>query len=211
VGNFPTYEKIIKNVTEIVDILDVIIRVNLDNFNIRNLEKFLDHIEKLNLKEKINIYISFVKPNKTYKSQCLSEKVVHVTQLDIVKKILSRGFRYAFLIYEDYYCGAVYNNNLTIDTKGNIYKCPLQIYDEKEIVGNVKSGIIKSKNEKWIDFNIFENEMCTNCKVFPLCRGGCPKKLINDKKVDCSYLKYNLKKYLEIYFERSVNKDVYNS
>ena len=74
-GKKPTFERIIKNLTENVDVLpDIALRVNVDKDNIGRVEEVKALFSDEKLREKIHVYIAMVDAiNGTYdKGECLS-------------------------------------------------------------------------------------------------------------------------------------------
>jgi len=75
------------------------------------------------------------------------------------------------------YCTARTNNNLVIGPNQNIYKCWEHIGDTSYIIGNIenKNHPINFNEAKWKIIGGFNfNNKCLNCKLLPVCLGGCP-------------------------------------
>ena len=80
------------------------------------------------------------------------------------------------------------------------YKCwndigNLQFKYDNVIEANKKGTNLLNKNA--LDFlsKSFPEE-CVNCKVLPVCMGGCIKKRVIENRKSCSPIKYNLDDYV---------------
>ncbi|MFG6323813.1 MAG: SPASM domain-containing protein [Lachnospiraceae bacterium] len=54
---------------------------------------------------------------------------------------------------------------------------------------------------KWYSWTKFDNPECKECKVLPICMGGCPLHTIDEKLNDdykCSTYKYNMESMLNL-------------
>lgn len=74
------------------------------------------------------------------------------------------------------FCGAEHANSLVIYPNGDLHKC----YDCDEYkIGNVETGIASTDLEKhnmsfWLNNSPFKDDECKECKILPICMGGCP-------------------------------------
>lgn len=71
-----------------------------------------------------------------------------------------------------------------------------------EIIGDVFNGVQLNKNHtKWLDFDPFSIEKCSECRILPLCLGLCPQKTMDDPSFrTCATLKYTLVEDLKVYY-----------
>ena len=74
-------------------------------------------------------------------------------------------------------CNALRNFDFTINTDGGIYKCPVELNDTFNCIGNVRDGIeVNSSYLKWMTYNpTFTNVNCAQCQYYPICAGLCLK------------------------------------
>ncbi len=110
-------------------------------------------------------------------------------------------------------CGATSPRGLVIEPDGSIQKCYELVGDKTTIIGSIldenknnnKLEPLCLKNlSEWHTWSPFNNADCIDCKVLPLCLGGCPYYSINeeieskhkDRSSKCSSIKYNLDKVL---------------
>lgn len=94
-------------------------------------------------------------------------------------------------------------NSFAIDAEGYLYKCLEFVGKPTMSVGNLlKHNMSLSKlAECSFSCSAFENEECRNCKVFPICGGGCPTDRLNEmgkNQHSCSFYKEFVSDYLSI-------------
>lgn len=94
-------------------------------------------------------------------------------------------------------CMACNIMGIAVDEKGGLYKCWENVGDEREYFGHL-SDYIESPENPMLDYNVLDkylgevwpenDEKCMNCKVLPICHGGCPRKVIYFSKRKCKQL-----------------------
>lgn len=173
-----TFEKVINNIKELIqeEIL-VIIRLNVDK---NNVESIIDTIHFLNTNIGKSDYL-LIYPAPIYSCGAIDEKIIQNNKLDeafsgIYDALIETGYyRSVFdiaLNYVDSSCSAVYLNSFSIAPNGKIYKCQHFIGDESQIIGDVKGGLVYNRcYAKWVEAEL--NEKCMQCKLLPMCQGGC--------------------------------------
>ncbi len=71
-------------------------------------------------------------------------------------------------------CTGVCNNNVTIDSLGDIYVCHRLLGKGQEFTsGNVKDGLENNEIKKFFQGTGLSYKECSSCKLLPLCQGGC--------------------------------------
>ncbi|BBE29895.1 radical SAM/SPASM domain Clo7bot peptide maturase [Tepiditoga spiralis] len=198
-----SFDKIIQNIKEINDIINVIVRVNLDKNNVNYFDNLLDYLEEEGLKDKIFIYFSIIKdPNPINEQLCYKTTEVSDLEINLMRKIMKRKFKLATSLLEgNGYCTGMNNNFYIIDPAGDLYKCPMQIGKKEDSIGNIIKGIDFDKNAKWLAYDYFLDSKCKECNLLPLCRGGCPSEKMKNNSNDCFTFKYNIKERLNLFFE----------
>jgi uncharacterized protein len=72
----------------------------------------------------------------------------------------------------------------SIDPLGNLYLCS-HSYSPQEAIGHVAQAMSpKSVSDycKWMTTTPFDDEVCVDCRVLPLCRGSCRQARFNGKR-----------------------------
>lgn len=168
------FEKIIKN----IDLLEknhinVNIRLNCDGTNFENMKMLIEFLGyKYTKSYYVNVYAyPLYGCYKKSKNKSDSENILDKNAfLEIVTLLIKNGLLKVpnFKIRKNS-CGATHLNSFFILPNGNLVKCMM---DTNDTVGNVFTGVkLNDSYFKWCDFNI-PNE-CLNCKILPLCQGGC--------------------------------------
>lgn len=101
------------------------------------------------------------------------------------------------------FCMAQNINGFAIDEQGYLYKCWEAIGYGAKSFGNVRDFDILRESEgdmgAWDAYfeTLFpeSDRECMDCKVFPVCKGGCPHKRLLGKRT-CLPLKYDLDGYV---------------
>lgn len=185
-----TFNDILKNIVIASKHLNVIIRLNIDKFNISCLEDLFDTISKTDI-NKDNIQL-FCKPvictqARQPRNDTFSHKEFYLVELKLLKLAEKYNLPYAFhwgIRGKNTRCA--YNNlqGFYITPSLNLYKCPIfidnDINDTSHSVGHIsESGdmIISNHEElnKCLKYSPFDHEECLKCKVLPICHGKCVK------------------------------------
>jgi uncharacterized protein len=116
-------------------------------------------------------------------------------------------------------CTAVRQHSFVIGPQGHLFKCELGIHDVREAVGVVpgsdaaravaprpRKGLpvvgqaVGSRAHDWDRYNPFDNAKCSSCQFAPLCKGGCPKRILEDDvelmQQTCDYWDHNIERFV---------------
>ncbi|HBV96361.1 MAG: hypothetical protein JL50_19430 [Peptococcaceae bacterium BICA1-7] len=203
-----TYDAILKNLQEASRYLRINIRINIDSENEVNYLELLDDLELYNLKDKADIHIGMVEPVGFARvcadttSKCLDDEKMAEYQRHFYSTATQRGFSAQFyLVPANVFglCAAEIDNSFVVEPDGSLHKCWVTVGDEKERVGNIRTGVPQSTQLlKWVSFDPTIYEECRECRVLPLCFGNCVYRA--QESVDglhCGMWKYKLEKVLE--------------
>lgn len=180
-----SFWEIINNIQIVTDEgIKVNCRINLDKTNKDGVERLLPLLGTKNFKH-FEISFGHILPLGTndawskdvcYTSEEFSKVVEELGKLSD-KCNLRKPLDYPFYPRPtNNFCGACQINSYVIHPNGDVYKC----YDCPEYkIGDVFNGISKTMVDKnnyahWITYSPFDDDECRNCKVLPLCMGGCP-------------------------------------
>lgn len=101
------------------------------------------------------------------------------------------------------FCEAARKNSFCFDEKGLLYKCWNDIGNAAHSYGSVSdylNGCLNYKTNHALEYlgDSFpdDDDECLNCKLLPLCMGGCITKRIFEKKKACIPIKYNIEDYI---------------
>lgn len=194
-----TYEKIVSNIKENIEILPKInIRINLDKNNKHTFFEVINEFK--NIKDNISIYLAKVDNNNdTYKDNlCINniEYLESILQSNICMNM--SNINTILISNKSVYCNAQLYYSIVIDNQGYMYKCWTDIGYSNRSFGNIKklSDINNTKFSEYFEIDPFSDKECLNCKYLPLCIGGCPYQFKNRNKRQCTFIKNNLRKVL---------------
>lgn len=97
---------------------------------------------------------------------------------ELSQKAIKQGYNlFDHLLFRSnfYACYAQKEHTYTIDTKGNLLKCTVALYDEENKIGNLDSFVIDDQKQKlWIN-NYEFSQKCSKYQLLLICKGGaCP-------------------------------------
>ena len=101
-------------------------------------------------------------------------------------------------------------SSFCIAPDGEIYKCWEQLGNHLHGVGNIVTGRLNLYRQA--DYALsalpFDNEKCVNCKILPICGGGCSidarKNTLEDQNINlCPIEKERLNDILIQYYEKN--------
>ncbi len=204
-----TFDVIIENIKKATKKLKINIRVNLNKENsiyIEDLLKELVGIKNICVALKAIVPASY----KNYQEKTLEAK-------EYAKMVVEKYF-YAQRIgmktaIDNLFTGSVYrycivdsDSQFIISPTGKLFKCgESYLDDEPGIIGGINSEnqieIDERKKVFW-DKDPFAFKECKNCKLMPLCLGGCQMKRLIKKQESCSpEYKYTIKELIRHYYE----------
>lgn len=219
-----TFDKIIENILDINENLQVGIRVNIEKDNIKSIPSFLDYLNECGIGDMKNVstYFAVVRdydtPTNQISNKCYSIKEFSKEEIELNKMAYEKGINISNRIKPNLLaCGALSPSTFVIEPDGTIQKCWNSVGDKSEMVGHlIKNDFelnLTTKNKsKWHAWSKFESEECKDCNVLPLCMGGCPYYTIEDNNLDkkveykCITQKYNLEETLKLIAYKHINK-----
>jgi len=217
-----TFDTIITNINSLLEInknVKVKIRTNLDKHSMDNYSKVyftLNNLLKNN--KQITYYPGFL--HDQLGTGCVSSDIVCDSveeKLDFyIDNYIKSGINLLNFLPKRQLHGCIANNNMgfVIDPSGDVYKCWSVMGHENYKIGNVHNPekFSQSRIARFLcDTDYIFDDKCRECYFMPICTGGCPLvRLINkyeNKNVDhCCMAKYNLDRYLELFYEQSLKK-----
>lgn len=112
------------------------------------------------------------------------------------------------------FCDAAKVYSYCFDEKGNLYKCWNDVGNSSRAYDNVFSAINNGLNLACINATTFlahsfpEDLECIDCKVLPICMGGCILKRVLEKHKTCSPVKYNMDDYINKKYLLSIGVEI---
>jgi uncharacterized protein len=180
-GGKGSFDLIIKNIQQVVGKTSIKIGANVDSTNIENIPKMLDYLEKIGLKDKIDLIIfsPIVRiQNKdgtsllSRKSDCAPSNELELSNLTKPKwEAFIKGFKTRTDIHFTICSMDRDGTVLVIDPLGRIYTCPAFVGREGFQTGDVYHYELSDKHQGFMNIGISED--CFKCAYMPMCGGGC--------------------------------------
>lgn len=207
-----SFDRIVRNLKEVCDMLDVQIGGNYTQDNYRQFPLLLDYLIKEGLgPDRIadarfdfvtNESEGYGPPDFHDGTFSINDPWLFDAVLYLRGEISKRGYKRVNLA--PWSCMMELRDRMVVNYNGDIYKCPSLIGREEFKVGNILSGV--KDYSKSHNLNNWKNEKCLDCVYLPLCFGGCRyMKLVRDgnmEGVDCK------KPYLDAVLEKLVLQDI---
>jgi len=120
-------------------------------------------------------------------------------------------------------CSAMTDHSFVIGPRGHLFKCELGIHDVREAIGAVAgseadeamarapaaprgrrlpvvAAAVGSHAHDWGSYNPFDNAKCSGCQFAPVCKGGCPKRVLEQDTAfmqeTCDYWDHNIARFV---------------
>jgi uncharacterized protein len=188
-GGVGTFDRILDNVAAIRDILDIQIRINVDRSNASTATAALDALVEHGL-QSIPAYFGHVKPYTGacagMASDCLSDHEFGELNLALTRQAITRGFTSLRCpqLQLGGVCGADHGLGYLIAPDGLLFKCWAQAsLGPEHSIGNIFDDQVTPTQEEnlrhYLDWDPLANATCRECRVLPICMGGCPYLRVN--------------------------------
>ncbi len=194
--------------------IDVRIRINVDTVNASYIEELMDILKEHRLEDLI-VELGYVKSCTEFcqsiKEDCLSIEEYAKLSIKFWGMLLDRKFyrslENAFPVAIFNYCGAVSLYNYVVDPKGEMFKCWHEMGLSQYSVGNISNRNQCTRQNsnnylRYLNWSPLKFDKCSECKVLPICMGGCPNLNVQKQKneePECERIKYVLEDLLKIY------------
>lgn len=208
-NNEGTFDKILENLsdfcTRVHSDTATVLRVNLTDENYPTIPKLLDEIPDV-VRENCALLFRWVyshtegrNPNVEFSAEKKGarpyENLAPLYKLAESKGFTTNSFDEGLSCN---FCECDFDRAFQINYDGDLFMCTHSM-DKSEVIGNVNEGFGNQRNlsryAKFINTNPFGDPECVECKLLPICKGGCRKARYLGQKV-CSDVKYSLDSYI---------------
>ncbi len=199
-----SYDVIVGNIKESISVgIRVTLRLNISEHTELDVKRLLADFDDVADKELIVFSI--------YKVWQSKEEVNAIVD-KIVGEIRNSGFHCT-----SYYstpsslwsiCYADKENEIVIKPGGYIYKCTARDFSQERVEGRLNEyGEImwNKQHKKRQETSVFDNKACMNCKIMPICIGGCRQKHIEHN--DNNTCIYHMDELSKVEYARKVFMD----
>jgi len=217
-GSFDAVVNGIKNAIENFD--QLIIRVNVDKTNEKQIPEFLDWLKYNNMiKPSVRVYFGPVtattKASERHSQFCIPNYEYGESLVKLTKLAQNKGIVSYFDLPKLLYCRAYIKRDVAFSPIGDILPC-LQRMEKEFVVGNVFSDpIYNEKAKKFYERSPLDLEKCRECPIVGFCGGGCVSEAYHKYKdintVSCPVFKYHFENLVKEYVKDrlSMKKEIY--
>jgi uncharacterized protein len=215
-GKGGTFDQILDNIAATRELLKIKVRINVDRDNAATAVGALDALADRGL-QGVMVYFGHVKPYSEacagVASACLSDREFSELDLALTRQALARGFRsfrYPRLELGGV-CGADQRLSYVVAPDGQLFKCwAMASLGPERSVGsltdNGDQGLLHQVQEdnlrKFMTWDPLADAACRDCRVLPICMGGCPYLHLNAiTGTGCSSWRYTLLETLGLRFK----------
>lgn len=210
-GGQGTFWRIMDNMKEIVGMLPIQLRINVDRRNAGGTIDLLELLQREGISDKVNPYIAQVTNGGSacgnIVESCFDGPDFAMMAADLYREAAKRGLplsRFPFRI-RGAYCTAERSNGFVIAPSGSIFRCWEEVTSNPTgATGHLLNGeqpFHKRNESRWLAWNVFDKQECPSCEVLPACHGGCPLHSMNHPESPrgaCEEFKFNLEPLLQI-------------
>lgn len=205
-----SFEIITNNIDSARNTIFIMVRCNIDKTNLGEAEKLIDYfLKERKWGDTVGLYFAPIEKIsshcETNSSHCYSRQEFGLIEAELLRKIYDRGsfqlIQYLYPTSQVVSCAAISTNFYVVDPVGNLYKCWNVMSDSSKNVGNIFTGEkMNRENLSWLCMDT--PSQCMECKLLPLCNGGCPhQRLLHDNTPTCWNKTISFKENLRIVFE----------
>ncbi len=198
IKNLGEYERLLGNIKCLLENKIVVVcRINVDKSNENQLDLIINDLKRFSGEK--NFFVD-IAPLRGKGVQYFVESEYSELYAKAHEKLYNANLIHNFCdvipkrLHEN--CVACVNNSVVINARGNLFKCSLHSTDEANKLGTIYTGITED-DKAWSDMSI-RNE-CEQCKLLPVCFGGCKEFLRNKTSngVPCRKVKYYLEESMD--------------
>lgn len=177
-----SYDKILQNIFLIAkNNLTASVRVNCSPETLFGIPLILKEFNTLLETEKKNIHFDFHKVWQV--AQDIEDDL-----MDYRVQFRESGFRVRGGIYDTLVqsCYADKKNHVTINYNGEVFKCTARDFKSEDVEGKLNDDGSLEWNDKYHKRlnSKFNNRPCFDCKIFPICGGGCSQQALENSNED---------------------------
>jgi len=198
-----TFSVIIQNLVDCKDIMPAVsLRINLDKNNITSGSEVTRLLEEKRLIDKVKPYIARIyHANDVYeKTSCFDTCGFSNEEFNYLSEFEDGGYMRHYPKATKNYCGADSLNSYVIGADGSVYKCWHDIGNLARATGSLLSDM-DIQERVYLDYMLFDPTVkgnCSQCKLLPVCMGGCPYYRADGTGDVCVSHKYVLNGFLKV-------------
>ncbi len=193
------FDTVVKNIKNIVDIANVVIRLNVTAQNKDELKSLVQYLlEEEKLSDKLQIYTAPVRDGLgcgVEKSSLISEQEFAEFEKEVLDIIAASSSHFnpwkVLPSVKKGVCAFENINNSCIGPEGELYKCERLFGRKDQIIGDVWRGSFFNNTELSFYSGISKQCLDKECRLLPVCFSGCP----SERKDGCPSI--NCENYIQ--------------
>jgi uncharacterized protein len=217
-----TFDRIIDNIAQSCDILDIVVRINVDKTNIESAVEVVQCLRERSLDTRVNLHFAQVTASGaacgSIRDRCFTDYEFSHRLVQLYQRLFTLGIRIMDYpeVFAGGHCGAVSEGSYVVSPTGQLFRCWEELsLDASQSTGDIFSDRLSTlqrqnieRYRRWDPFKLSE---CRQCDILPICMGGCPLHgMCNGQtnKGACSPYKHNLKDMLVLRYLYDAPKEV---
>ena len=206
----PTYDTIMENIEGFLDKdFAIDFRCVVDG---KNCDSCLERAKKFAHRDNINVVFNQLRNLTDFDEKDPRASEIQEVSPEEHAKIALREFLNRDPNADDFkhmlrplpvHCIANIDRGYVLDELGNAYKCTSMPGTDEFIMFNVCEPVESRKIDQELiaKCNVANpmDDICRNCVVYPICKGGCSRTRIHQGFCNCSHFKYTIEDYLTAY------------
>lgn len=199
----PTYERIVANLGEAADHLDIHVRVNVDTTNAHRVDELLALLAAEGLADRIRVGLGRItdatgnpsSPVASYGPACLTASQFGELELALTARAEAYGFAAPSPPRPiGSPCTAVRSKEIVVGADGEMWKCWDDIGAPDQVIGTVFDYTVTNELlDPWLSYHPADEAQCSTCIAMPVCQGGCAHHHFNsdDPEARCGAFRHN--------------------
>ncbi len=183
-GGGGSFEKIIKNIKDCVDKVNICISVGYQNADVEPIEQLLEYLKELEILPKLGEFITSPihatvgpkgNPEAIRGADCMcnhEDKTLANATRSINALMKKYGLPHKDGMSTNACTLVRENSGATIDQKGRLYRCQSLLGHEEFALGDVWHDEFNDKQKEFRDLDVWK-QCPTDCTYLPMCSGGC--------------------------------------
>lgn len=226
-GGGPSFDVILNNLIDVLhhfdvdkEQVDLMLRVNVDKYNNEDVMPLIELLASHGLQGKIKRFdIAPVHAwgNDAHLRSSTMQEFADF-KIDCYLKLLELGFLEAVPLpgRVKVICQAVTKDALYMQTDGHLFDCselPLvPVENSTKRLGHITDGkpipVTERHYSSWNQDVLDRKHACSDCRILPICGGGCPKSWL-DGHVPCPDYKYHIEDLLTLAYLSASGKKLF--
>lgn len=209
-----SYRRIMENLENVLDRtpMRISLRVNVGRRNVGECQNLVDELVSRGFAGRPNFSLYFASidaatsESGSAREEGMSRREFCHAVLTLGERVRREGMAGPIVIPKGIMgmCVAAQDNGYVITQKGDVHKCWETAHDKSKCIGSIFE--VEKLNDSvngalWSHWSPFDNEVCRNCRILPMCGGFCGHRFVyhgagNDLALPCPEWKWNTAEYL---------------